>query len=288
MIDTVGRSNLARPWDLSFCTSNNGTNYKPSNWGWQNWTTKVEGNWWNLIQWDSAKTATDDGVSDACPSKKTYFHDGFFNQLCDRLPERTSIYPEKTPLVTVDGASGGRTWKFDMKKDKKCRISSKLGSFFFQTKRLLRLAKKNKTTPKKKLLICPRYWPMVERPSWNHLSIRVSPKKGSNCCVNVLKCSPVFVFTNFDYCSIHHWKLIWRFWHMFFWWRKYFLLGSGQWARYDELHRVRSWKLQMYFKKIIQRYLFHPVWTYFWSWYKLIIFHNASLISLILKSGEAW
>lgn len=43
------------------------------------------------------------------PFKKTYFHDGFSNQLCDRLPERTSIYPEKTPLVTVDGASGVRT-----------------------------------------------------------------------------------------------------------------------------------------------------------------------------------
>ena len=157
----------------------------------------------------------------------------------------------------------------------------------FKLKGFCALQKKTKR-PQKKTTHLPKIlangWKAIMKPP-QHSSLT---KKRLKLLCKCAKMFASFVFTNFDYCSIHHWKLIWRFWHMFFWWRKYFLLGSGQWARYDELHRVRSWKLQMYFKKIIQRYLFHPVWTYFWSWYKLIIFHNASLISLILKSGEAW
>lgn len=169
------------------------------------------------------------------------------------------------------------TWK----KTKTCRISSKLGSFFFQTKRLF-LSKKKNDPPKKNYSSAQDTGQWLKGHHETTSAFESQKQKGLKLlckCAKILAVLFLPILTIYCNCSILFINLViienWSdvFDTCFFWSRKYFLLGSGQRAGYDELHRVRSWKLQMYSEKILQRYFFHNVWTYFWSWWYFIMLH---------------
>lgn len=101
------------------------------------------------------------------------------------------------PLKNSIGYSRWRVWGKDPKvrheKKKKNRISSKLGSFFFQTKRLLRLAKKKRPPPKKNYSSAQDTGQWLKGHHETTSAFESQKKKGSNCCVNVLKFSPVLL-----------------------------------------------------------------------------------------------
>ena len=125
-----------------------------------------------------------------------YFHDGFSNQLCDRLPEGTSIYPWRIPQVTVDRASRVLTRKFDTKKDKNAGFPTwEVSPFKLKGFCTLQQNKTKKTRLPKMLA---NGWKAIMKPPQH-----TSPKKRnnvSNCCVNLIKSSPVLFPPILDLC----------------------------------------------------------------------------------------